>query len=78
MYAELLLKPMGECVSWTPKPVAYYLHLIDRAKLQRHFDNNGKDRNGNGNGKARQSFSSTRGRPAKSKRQLIARCKSET
>lgn len=25
-------------VSWTGKPVSYYLHIIDRTKLERYFE----------------------------------------
>ncbi len=39
MHVSELLKPMRGSVSWTNKPVSYYLHVIDRAKLQRYFDN---------------------------------------
>ena len=42
MHASELLKPMRGSVSWTNKPVSYYLHVIDRAKLQRYFDNMNK------------------------------------
>jgi len=31
------LKPMRGAVSWTNKPVSYYLHIIDRTKLERYF-----------------------------------------
>lgn len=36
-------------VSWTDKPVSYYLHIIDRTKLERYFQRLKKaDENGNG------------------------------
>lgn len=31
------LSPLKGSVSWTGKPVSYYLHLIDRTKLERYF-----------------------------------------
>ncbi|XP_014251804.1 histone-lysine N-methyltransferase, H3 lysine-79 specific-like [Cimex lectularius] len=31
------MQPMCESVSWTGKPVSYYLHVIDRTKLERYF-----------------------------------------
>ena len=31
------LKPTLGSVSWTNKPVSYYLHVIDRTKLERYF-----------------------------------------
>lgn len=31
------MSPMKGSVSWTGKPVSYYLHLIDRTKLERYF-----------------------------------------
>lgn len=40
-------------VSWTDKPVSYYLHVIDRTKLERYFQrlkNHKGDENGNSRG----------------------------
>lgn len=41
------LSPLRGSVSWTGKPVSYYLHIIDRTKLERYFQklksNNGGD-----------------------------------
>ncbi|KAF5285705.1 hypothetical protein FQA39_LY16511 [Lamprigera yunnana] len=31
------MSPMRGSVSWTGKPVSYYLHIIDRTKLERYF-----------------------------------------
>ncbi|XP_046998857.1 histone-lysine N-methyltransferase, H3 lysine-79 specific isoform X1 [Schistocerca americana] len=31
------MTPLRGSVSWTNKPVSYYLHIIDRAKLERYF-----------------------------------------
>lgn len=31
------LSPLEESVSWTGKPVSYYLHVIDRTKLEKYF-----------------------------------------
>lgn len=31
------LHPLNGSVSWTNKPVTYYLHIIDRTKLERYF-----------------------------------------
>lgn len=31
------MSPLKGSVSWTGKPVSYYLHLIDRTKLERYF-----------------------------------------
>lgn len=31
------LSPLEGSVSWTGKPVSYYLHIIDRTKLERYF-----------------------------------------
>ncbi|XP_067001599.2 histone-lysine N-methyltransferase, H3 lysine-79 specific [Anabrus simplex] len=31
------MTPLRGSVSWTNKPVSYYLHVIDRAKLERYF-----------------------------------------
>ena len=33
------MAPMKGSVSWTGKPVSYYLHVIDRTKLERYFTN---------------------------------------
>ncbi|XP_046446473.1 histone-lysine N-methyltransferase, H3 lysine-79 specific-like isoform X2 [Daphnia pulex] len=32
------LSPLRGSVSWTGKPVSYYLHIIDRTKLERYFN----------------------------------------
>lgn len=45
------MSPLKGSVSWTGKPVSYYLHVIDRVKLERYFqglkikgtENNGKN-----------------------------------
>lgn len=31
------LSPLKGSVSWTGKPVNYYLHIIDRGKLEKYF-----------------------------------------
>lgn len=31
------MSPLKGSVSWTGKPVSYYLHVIDRTKLERYF-----------------------------------------
>ncbi|XP_045482093.1 histone-lysine N-methyltransferase, H3 lysine-79 specific isoform X2 [Harmonia axyridis] len=48
------MTPMKGSVSWTGKPVSYYLHVIDRTKLERYFQRlkkpqlkNGEDENSN-------------------------------
>ncbi|KAK9890270.1 hypothetical protein WA026_010379 [Henosepilachna vigintioctopunctata] len=50
------MTPMKGSVSWTGKPVSYYLHVIDRTKLERYFQRlkkpqlkNGEDENSNSN-----------------------------
>ncbi|XP_060516339.1 histone-lysine N-methyltransferase, H3 lysine-79 specific [Cylas formicarius] len=50
------MSPMRGSVSWTGKPVSYYLHIIDRTKLERYFQRlkkpqlkNGEDENSNSN-----------------------------
>jgi len=47
------MSPMRGSVSWTGKPVSYYLHIIDRTKLERYFQRlkkpqlkNGEEENG--------------------------------
>ena len=32
------IQPKKGSVSWTGKPVSYYLHIIDRTKLERYFE----------------------------------------
>ena len=32
------IQPKKGSVSWTGKPVSYYLHTIDRTKLERYFE----------------------------------------
>lgn len=51
------MTPMKGSVSWTGKPVSYYLHVIDRTKLERYFQRlkkpqlkNGEEENSNGRG----------------------------
>ncbi|XP_057663160.1 histone-lysine N-methyltransferase, H3 lysine-79 specific-like isoform X1 [Diorhabda carinulata] len=50
------MSPLRGSVSWTGKPVSYYLHIIDRTKLERYFQRlkkpqlkNGEDDNSNSN-----------------------------
>lgn len=43
------MTPMKGSVSWTGKPVSYYLHLIDRTKLERYFQRLKTKGNDNGN-----------------------------
>lgn len=31
------MSPLKGSVSWTGKPVSYFLHIIDRTKLERYF-----------------------------------------
>eukprot|EP00094_Tigriopus_californicus_P012014 TCALIF_11608-PA protein Name:"Similar to gpp Histone-lysine N-methyltransferase, H3 lysine-79 specific (Drosophila melanogaster)" AED:0.09 eAED:0.09 QI:0/0.58/0.46/0.92/0.41/0.46/13/0/1642 len=38
------MDPLKGSVSWTGKPVSYYLHVIDRAKLERYFQRNAASR----------------------------------
>ncbi len=48
------LSPLKGSVSWTGRPVSYYLHVIDRAKLERYFQAlkvKGNDGNNGKNGK---------------------------
>eukprot|EP00095_Tigriopus_kingsejongensis_P006310 maker-scaffold61_size441589-snap-gene-3.32 protein:Tk06310 transcript:maker-scaffold61_size441589-snap-gene-3.32-mRNA-1 annotation:"histone h3" len=40
------MDPLKGSVSWTGKPVSYYLHVIDRAKLERYFQKNAAIRKG--------------------------------
>lgn len=53
------MSPLRGSVSWTGKPVSYYLHRIDRTKLERYFQKLKKSddiqpmQNGNGNRNAR-------------------------
>ncbi|XP_021930748.1 histone-lysine N-methyltransferase, H3 lysine-79 specific-like isoform X3 [Zootermopsis nevadensis] len=44
------MSPLRGSVSWTGKPVSYYLHIIDRTKLERYFQRlkNPKVRGGGG------------------------------
>ncbi|TRY75673.1 hypothetical protein TCAL_11608 [Tigriopus californicus] len=42
--ACLDMDPLKGSVSWTGKPVSYYLHVIDRAKLERYFQRNAASR----------------------------------
>ncbi|KAJ8950404.1 hypothetical protein NQ314_007944 [Rhamnusium bicolor] len=51
------MSPLRGSVSWTGKPVSYYLHIIDRTKLERYFQRlkkpqlkNGEDENTNSRG----------------------------
>jgi len=34
----------NESVSWTPKPVSYFLHTIDRSEMERYFEKFHKSR----------------------------------
>ncbi|XP_063703386.1 histone-lysine N-methyltransferase, H3 lysine-79 specific isoform X2 [Culicoides brevitarsis] len=43
------MTPMKGSVSWTGKPVSYYLHIIDRTKLERYFQRLKTKGNDNGN-----------------------------
>ncbi|XP_019765115.1 histone-lysine N-methyltransferase, H3 lysine-79 specific isoform X2 [Dendroctonus ponderosae] len=50
------MSPLRGSVSWTGKPVSYYLHIIDRTKLERYFQRlkkphlkNGEDESSNSN-----------------------------
>ncbi|KAL7039033.1 hypothetical protein ACKWTF_009773 [Chironomus riparius] len=51
------MTPLKGSVSWTGKPVSYYLHTIDRTKLENYFQGLKTKGNGNGdgNGKTRRS-----------------------
>ncbi|CAB4066709.1 DOT1L [Lepeophtheirus salmonis] len=40
------MDPLKGSVSWTGKPVSYYLHVIDRAKLERFFLKNAASKKG--------------------------------
>ncbi|KAJ3639303.1 hypothetical protein Zmor_002668 [Zophobas morio] len=42
------MSPMKGSVSWTGKPVSYYLHRIDRTKLERYFQRMKKPQQKNG------------------------------
>ncbi|KAJ8983529.1 hypothetical protein NQ317_012020 [Molorchus minor] len=51
------MSPLRGSVSWTGKPVSYYLHIIDRTKLERYFQRlkkpqikNGEDESSNSRG----------------------------
>ncbi|XP_065572444.1 histone-lysine N-methyltransferase, H3 lysine-79 specific-like isoform X3 [Artemia franciscana] len=47
------MSPLTGSVSWTGKPVSYYLHVIDRTKLERYFQKlkTKDEKEGNGRGK---------------------------
>lgn len=52
------MSPLRGSVSWTGKPVSYYLHIIDRTKLERYFqrlkkNDDGTPANGNGRGRGK-------------------------
>jgi H3 lysine-79-specific histone-lysine N-methyltransferase len=51
------LEPMTGSVSWTNKPVSYFLHVIDSTKLERYFD-----RVKNKGGTVTETYSNHRGR----------------
>ncbi|XP_050497396.1 histone-lysine N-methyltransferase, H3 lysine-79 specific isoform X2 [Diabrotica virgifera virgifera] len=66
------MSPLRGSVSWTGKPVSYYLHLIDRTKLERYFQRlkkpqlkNPEEDNSNSN-----STTSNRGARDRAKRDL--------
>ncbi|CAB3364886.1 Hypothetical predicted protein [Cloeon dipterum] len=44
------MDPLKGSVSWTGKPVSYFLHVIDRSKLERYFTKNKARSNGSCNG----------------------------
>ncbi|XP_044766335.1 histone-lysine N-methyltransferase, H3 lysine-79 specific isoform X2 [Coccinella septempunctata] len=56
------MTPMKGSVSWTGKPVSYYLHVIDRTKLERYFQRLKKPQLKNGEDENSNSRSSTRDR----------------
>ncbi|XP_066158714.1 histone-lysine N-methyltransferase, H3 lysine-79 specific-like isoform X1 [Euwallacea fornicatus] len=56
------MSPLRGSVSWTGKPVSYYLHIIDRTKLERYFQRlkkpqlkNGEDESSNSNSRYKNS-----------------------
>ncbi|XP_055550111.1 histone-lysine N-methyltransferase, H3 lysine-79 specific isoform X2 [Wyeomyia smithii] len=56
------MSPLRGSVSWTGKPVSYYLHIIDRTKLERYFQrlktkggDNGEQASGSSNTRASRS-----------------------
>ncbi|XP_066299109.1 histone-lysine N-methyltransferase, H3 lysine-79 specific-like isoform X8 [Branchiostoma lanceolatum] len=59
------LSPLRGSVSWTGKPVSYYLHVIDRTILEDYFsskihnNSQGLERGRNGNGRSNSSGSSS-------------------
>ncbi|KAG5876348.1 hypothetical protein JTB14_003670 [Gonioctena quinquepunctata] len=62
------MSPLRGSVSWTGKPVSYYLHIIDRTKLERYFQRMKKPQLKNGDDEI--STSSSRGARDRAKRDL--------
>lgn len=60
------MSPLRGSVSWTGKPVSYYLHIIDRTKLERYFQRL-KTKGGDNEGPA----SSTTTRASRSKKDTV-------
>nr|XP_023025758.1 histone-lysine N-methyltransferase, H3 lysine-79 specific [Leptinotarsa decemlineata] len=62
------MSPLRGSVSWTGKPVSYYLHIIDRTKLERYFQRLKKPQLKNGDDES--TTSSSRGARDRAKRDL--------
>ncbi|CAG9817009.1 unnamed protein product [Phaedon cochleariae] len=62
------MSPLRGSVSWTGKPVSYYLHIIDRTKLERYFQRLKKPQIKNGDDDS--TTSSSRGARDRAKRDL--------
>ncbi|KAL1492765.1 hypothetical protein ABEB36_010966 [Hypothenemus hampei] len=54
------MSPLRGSVSWTGKPVSYYLHIIDRTKLERYFQRLKKPQIKNGDDDSRNSKASSK------------------
>lgn len=50
------VQPKKGSVSWTDKPVSYYLHCIDRTKLQRYFESKKSSASSDGDGKRKRNL----------------------
>lgn len=67
------MSPLRGSVSWTGKPVSYYLHIIDRTKLERYFQRLKKPQLKNGD-----DDSNTRGSRERAKRDLAKQLANDT
>lgn len=68
------MSPMRGSVSWTGKPVSYYLHIIDRTKLERYFQrlkNNKSDGEGTIRVRSTRNNQSTKGDSSESETEVV-------